>query len=70
MTTTEAKEKLRKMQGQVIHGSNLFGDIADCITRLEAENESLKVNGGALCPRCGNWRAGHATGAGDICVCT
>lgn len=69
MTTTEAKNRLRRMQSQVIHGSNTFGEIADCIEAMEAEIASLKANRGALCPRCGKW-TGHATGAGDICVCT
>ncbi len=70
MTATEAKDRLRKMQKQIIHGSNVFGEIADCIEALEEESKSLQGNTGALCPRCGNWRAGHATGAADICVCT
>lgn len=68
MTTAEAKESLRKMQSQIIHGSNVFGDIADCIAKLEAERDSLKANG-TVCPRCGNYLPGHATGAGDICTC-
>jgi len=38
MTSTEAILKLRQMQGQIIHGSNLFGEIADCIVALETEN--------------------------------
>lgn len=38
MTTTEAITKLREMQSQIIHGSNTFGDIADTIAALEAEN--------------------------------
>lgn len=58
------------MQNQIIHGSKVFGDIADCIEALEAKIASLNANTGALCPRCHNWRAGYATGAGDICVCT
>lgn len=38
MSSEEAIAKLRQMQGQIIHGSNLFGDIADLIVRLEAED--------------------------------
>lgn len=35
MTPKEATEKLEQMQAQVIHGSNLFGDIADLVRKLE-----------------------------------
>jgi len=37
MTTEEAINQLRQMQGQIVHGSNVFGDIADLIVTLEAK---------------------------------
>lgn len=39
MTTKDAIEKLDQMQSQIIHGSRIFGDIADVI-RLEIERGS------------------------------
>lgn len=35
MTTEEAIKRLDQMQGQILHGSNTFGEIADVIRRLE-----------------------------------
>jgi len=32
---------LRKMQSQIIHGKNIFGDIADCIESLAADRAEL-----------------------------
>ena len=69
MTAQEAITKLRSMQSQIIHGSNVFGEIADRIELMQSGQLAWKSSG-AICPRCGNWRAGHATGASDICVCT
>ena len=39
MTPKDAVSKLRKMQSQIIHGKNTFGDIADA---LENENDELQ----------------------------
>lgn len=33
------------------------------------ELEARPIFGSVTCPRCGNYYAGHATGAGDICTC-
>ena len=37
MTAQDAIAKLRQMQSQIVHGSNVFGDIADCIVALQAD---------------------------------
>lgn len=36
--------------------------------RLEFEVGQLKCDS-VYCPKCGGYRPGHATGAGDICTC-
>lgn len=36
MNSQDAIKRLDEMQSQIIHGSNIFGDIADVIRNLEA----------------------------------
>jgi hypothetical protein len=36
MNSKDAIKRLDEMQSQIIHGSNIFGDIADVIRNLEA----------------------------------
>ncbi len=43
MNTDEAIEKLERMQAQIVHGSNIFGDIAAVIRGLVAISESRRV---------------------------
>lgn len=55
MNAKEAVFKLREMQRQVVHGSNLFGDIADCIVQLEQQledpdKEAQRVTDGCWLP--------------------
>ena len=42
MTTTEAIAKLEEMQRQIIHGSNVFGDMAELMRGLVIEIERLR----------------------------
>lgn len=42
MTSIEAVEKLEEMQSQIIHCSNIFGDIASVIRKLELNNSRLR----------------------------
>lgn len=55
MTRKEAIEKLDQMQSQIIHGSRIFGDIADVI-RLEIKRGSAWADYAAHqehCATCG-----------------
>lgn len=43
-TPAEAVAELRTMQTQIIHGSNIFGDIADIIEALEKQRSAAKLD--------------------------
>jgi hypothetical protein len=45
---------------------NLDADLRGII----ASNQRPEPDTEIICPACGNWLPGHATGAGDICTCT
>lgn len=55
MTSFEALELLRKFQSQIIHGSNVFGDIAEVITHLENVGSELQ----------GSWEKCHESWASN-----
>lgn len=56
MQSDEAIQKLRDMQKQIIHGSNIFGDIANVIERMGKQLDALLAHcgkEGGECSECG-----------------
>jgi hypothetical protein len=57
MTPNESIQELRKMQSQIIHGSNIFGDIADVIENISSQNKALERASAAFERQCDQLRA-------------
>lgn len=65
MKTDEAITELRSMQRQIIHGTNIFGDIADTIAALEQRCAGLEKALEAMLTQYGNVRAAEGYPQGD-----